>query len=92
MTLNELYLAILAAAPSLVSIIGIIISILKMLKASYISNKQVIDKFEEMRQEVFNTKEYNDLKDQLVIAHQENAELKKTINELLTKIDHVARK
>ena len=42
--------------------------------------------------EIFNTKEYSELKDQLKIAHQENYELKKKLNELLTKIDHIQRK
>lgn len=90
--IENIYLIILAAAPALTAIIGIITAVLKMIKEGKNTNKEIINKFEEVRQEIFNTKEYSDLKDQLAIVHQENAELKKTINELLTKIDHVARK
>lgn len=92
MTFEDLYLILVAAAPSLTAIIGIIISVLKLIKEGKHTNQEVIDKFEEVRQEIFNTKEYNDIKEQLLIAHQENRALKQQINELLTKIDHVVRK
>lgn len=91
MNLEELYLIIVAAAPSLTAILGVVLSVIKVIKEGKKTNKEVIDKFEEVRQEIFNVKEYRDLKDQLVIVHQENAELKKKINELLTKIDHIYR-
>lgn len=92
MTLENLYLIVVAAAPSITAIIGVIAAVIKMIKAGKSTNKEVIDKFEEVRQEIFNTKEYEDIKAQLLVAHQENLALKKTINELLTKIDHIARK
>lgn len=91
MNLEELYLIIVAAAPSLTAILGVVLSVIKVIKEGKKTNKEVIDKFEEVRQEIFNVKEYQDVKDQLVIVHQENAELKKKINELLTKIDHIYR-
>lgn len=92
MNLEELYLIIVAAAPSITAILGVVLSVIKVIKEGKKTNKEVIDKFEEVRQEIFNVKEYQDVKDQLVIVHQENVELKKSINELLTKIDHIARK
>lgn len=92
MNLEELYLIIMAAAPSITAILGVVLSVIKVIKEGKKTNKEVIDKFEEVRQEIFNVKEYQDVKDQLVIVHQENVELKKSINELLTKIDHIARK
>lgn len=76
MTFEDLYLILVAAAPSLTAIIGIIISVLKLIKEGKHTNQEVIDKFEEVRQEIFNTKEYNDIKEQLLIAHQENRALK----------------
>lgn len=85
-------LAIIAAAPSIVSILGIITAVVKMIKAGKTNNTEVITKLEEVRQEVFNAKEFETLKDQLYLAHKENCELKKKLNELLTKIDHIARK
>lgn len=92
MTFENLYLTLVAAAPAITAIIGIIISVLKLMKANHISSSTLIDKFEEVREEVMNTKEYEDLKAQLAIAHQENIELKKKINELLTILDKISRK
>lgn len=91
MTFEQIMISIVAAAPSLTSIIGIIFAVLKGVKTSKTTSTDVINKFEEVRQEIFNTKEYSELKNQLIIAHQENYELKKKLNELLTKIDHIQR-
>lgn len=92
MTFEDLYLILVAAAPSLTAIIGIIVSVLKLIKEGKHTNQEVINKFEEVRQEIFNTKEYEDIKTQLAVAHQENIELKRIMYELLTKIDHISRK
>lgn len=92
MTIEQIYALIVAAAPALTAIIGIIFAVVKGIKTSKSTSKDVINKFEEVRQEIFNTKEYEELKSQLVLVNQENLELKKKINELLTKIDHVQRK
>lgn len=92
MTIEQIYSIIIAAAPALTAIIGIVFAVVKGIKTSKTTSKDVIDKFEEVRQEIFNTKEYSDLKNQLLVAHQENYELKKKLNELLTKIDHIQRK
>ena len=89
--LETIYAVIMAAAPALTSIIGIIFAVVKGIKTSKSTSTAVINKFEEVRQEIFNTKEYSELKDQLKLAHQENYELKKKLNELLTKIDHIQR-
>lgn len=88
MTFEQIMTVIVAAAPAVTALIGIIGAVCKLKN----SDKVVIDKFEEVRQEIFNTKEYEALKAELKIAHQENRELKKKINELLTVIDRVARK
>lgn len=89
--LEQIYALIVASAPALTAIIGIIFAVVKGIKTSKTTSADVINKFEEVRQEIFNTKEYSELKDQLKIAHQENYELKKKLNELLTKIDHIQR-
>lgn len=91
MTVEQIMAIIVAAAPSITAIIGIIFAVIKGIKSNKTTSKDVIDKFEEVRQEIFNAKEYSDLKNQLLIAHQENRELKKKINELLTKIDRIDR-
>ena len=103
MTFEQIIGIIVAAAPSLTAIIGIIAAVVKGIKSNKVTSgdvigklettsTDVINKFEEVRQEIFNTKEYNELKEQLLVAHQENYELKKKLNELLTKIDHIQRK
>lgn len=91
MTFEQIMISIVAAAPSLTSIIGIIFAVLKGVKTSKTTSTDVINKFEEVRQEIFNTKEYSELKNQLILVYQENYELKKKLNELLTKIDHIQR-
>ena len=88
---DEIYALIIAAAPSITAIIGIVFAVIKGIRNNQTTSKDILDKFEEMREEVFNTKEYSDLKAQLKIAYQENYELKKKLNELLTKIDHIQR-
>ena len=89
--IEEIYALIIAAAPSITAIIGIVFAVIKGIKNNQTTSKDILDKFEEVREQVFNTKEYSELKEQLKIAYQENYELKKKINELLTKIDHVQR-
>lgn len=91
MTFEQIMAIVVAAAPSIASIVGIVVSAIKLIKSGKATNQEIIDKFEEVRVEVSNTKDYSQLKDQLLICMQENAELKKTINELLTKIDHIYR-
>lgn len=91
MTIGEIYALIVAAAPAVTAIIGIIIAVVKSIKTNSQTATDVINKFEEVRQEIFNAKEYSELKGQLLLVHQENYELKKKLNELLTKIDHIQR-
>lgn len=91
MTLETIIAVIMAAAPALTSIIGIIISVVKMIKEGKNNNKELMNKFEEVREEVMKTKEYEELKAQYASAMQENIELKKLLKEYLTKIDKIAR-
>lgn len=90
-TLDIIVAALISIAPALSAIIGCVASFIKLKKNNEISNKEIVEKFETVRQEVMNTKQYESLKQQLLVAHQENRELKKQINELLTKIDKVVR-
>ena len=91
MTFEQIMTIIVAAAPSITAIVGIVAAVIKGIRSNKATSQDVIDKFEEVRQEIFNTKEYSDLKNQLTLAHQENRELKKKLNELLTKIDKIDR-
>lgn len=91
MTFEQIMAIVVAAAPSITAIVGIVAAVIKGIKSNKATSQDVINKFEEVRQEIFNTKEYSDLKNQLNLAHQENRELKKKLNELLTKIDRIDR-
>ena len=85
--MSNLMAIVVAAAPALASIIGIVAAVIKNKNIT----AEVIDEFAKVREEVANTKEYTDVKNQLKIVYQENIELKKKLNELLTKIDKIDR-
>lgn len=89
--LETIYLWIIAAAPALTAILGIVAAVVKISVSAKNSNKKLVEKFEEVREQVLDTKEYESVKEQLVIAHQENRELRKLIYELLLKIDKIER-
>lgn len=76
---------IMAYAPMLVTIIGIIISFLKMVSII----KQL--KSDTKKSDAEKTETINALKAQFDMVVNQNYELKKQINELLTKIDRIER-
>lgn len=78
---ETIILAVVAAAPSITAIAGIFAAISKFCKV-----------IAELKAEVTKTKEYDEVKTQLVVVHQENIELKKKLNELLITLDKVQRK
>ena len=79
--IETIFLAVVAAAPAIVAITGIIAAVCKLMKS-----------FNELKGEVVNVKEYTDLKKELKEAHRENRELKKQLNEVLTAITRVEHK
>ena len=82
---------VLAVAPAVCAITGSIFAVVRNVRNNRAVSKAIIDKFEEVRLEIFNTKEYSELKDKLSIVYQENIELKKQINKMLTKMDKISR-
>lgn len=78
MTIETLILAIIAAAPALTSILGIIAAIFGF-------NKKVV----ELKNEIVKTKEYETLIDELTLAHKENRALMKKCNELIEEIEKI---
>lgn len=89
---TEFYLDILiAAAPAIAAIAGCLTAYFKSKKNNAETSTQLMNGFEALTTEVKDSKQYEELKAQLVIAHQENRELKKKLNELLTKIDRISR-
>lgn len=78
---ETIILACLAAGPALVAFFGIIFCCSK-----------IIRKFNDLKKEVLNAKDFSELKAQLKIVYQENIELKKTNKKLLSKLEHVKYK
>jgi hypothetical protein len=79
-TFEQILLMIFGASPALAAIIGIAWAVYKVIK-----------EFNGIKNEIIDTKEYQTLKEQIVLVNKENRELKKTIRELLTKIDRIDR-
>ncbi len=80
MDLTLIETLIMTYAPLLVTIISIIAMVVKVLKS-----------FKDLRREVADKTELDDIKTEFQLVLQENYELKKSINELLEKIDKVKR-
>lgn len=89
--LDYIFTVLIAAAPALTTIIGCITTFIKMKNNNTKTTTDIMTEFEKVRKQVEDTREYENLKAELAVAHQENRELKKKLNELLTKIDRVAR-
>ena len=87
MTFEQIMYYVIAATPAITSLIGIAAACIKLIKV----NKDVESKFEEVRKEVFNTKEYSELKEQLKTAHKENRELRRKLDKLIDRIDKIDR-
>lgn len=83
---------IIAAAPAISAVVGVFAAIKKVIANTADKSKEVIEELKVLKTEVKNSKEYDELKDQLKVVHLENIQLKKKLNELLNKIDRVNRK
>lgn len=90
-TIDIVLAAIVAAAPALTAIIGIIAAIVKLIKNNKATTTDIMNKVDALEKSVLDMKEYETLKAQLRIMYDENVALKHQINELLTAIDKVAR-
>lgn len=82
---------VLSAAPAIAAVFGIIAGVIKIKNNNKESLVALNNSFQEVKEEVIKNKEYETLKDELKLAHQENRELKKFIKELLTTMDKVER-
>lgn len=92
MTIELITAAIIALLPTLTSVIGVIASVLKCIKNNKTSNEALLKAFNETKEEVIKTKEYESLKAQSELLLTEYHTLLKAHRELLTKIDRIARK
>lgn len=80
MTIEQVVELIVSIIPSLIAVITAVALVLKTLK-----------EFVELKKEVTDMKAIEDLKVQIHSVVEENYNLKKALNEALTKIDHVKR-
>ena len=76
--IDQIVAYIVAIAPSLITIISVICMVVKIIK-----------QITSLREEVKNSKEMEDIKNQIQIVVQENYELKKQIKTLVNKIDKI---
>lgn len=76
--IDQVVAYIVAIAPSLITIISVICMVVKIIK-----------QFTSLREEVKNSKEMEEIKNQIQIVVQENYELKKQIKTLVNKIDKI---
>lgn len=81
MTVDEIVNLVVAALPSIIAFFTTIGMIIKTIK-----------EFKSMKKEVTNMKAIEDVRDQLGAVLKENYELKTTLNETMTKIDHIEHK
>lgn len=80
MTAEQICNLILEISPSVIAILTMLGMVLKLMGEIKVLKKQVVD-----------TRPYDELKAQMSEVIRENYELKKTLNECMTKIDHVRR-
>lgn len=80
MTIDQIVNSIVTALPAIIAFLTTVGMIIKTTK-----------EFKQLRNEVANMKAIEDIRDQLKQVIQENYDLKKTLNETMTKIDHVER-
>ena len=78
MIFSNIETLIMAYAPLLVTIIGIVTSFIKMISVLKVNKKE-------------NNEQISNIKNELQEVVNQNYALKKQLNELLTKIDHVDR-
>ena len=81
MTVNEIVELVVSILPSMMAVLTTVGIIAKTLK-----------EFAELKKEVTDLKAIEDVKVELKQILEENYALKKTLNETMTKIDHVERK
>lgn len=78
-----------SACPALAAIGGIIATAIRLIKAGKDANKELKAAFEDLKES--GKQEYKELKEQYTICLQQNYELNKKLNTLLTKIDRIQR-
>lgn len=92
MTIELIIAAVIAALPTISAIVGIILAVFKTIKSNKTSAEALLTAFQETKDEVVKTKEYENLKAQYEATQAQYIQLLKAHRELLTKVDHIMRK
>ena len=86
MTIEQILTYLASLAPSVVAIVTAIVTFIKLVKKTDISNKEVASEFQELKAQV------STLTDDLKAAHAENRELKKLVARTLEETTKVKMK
>lgn len=87
--IETIWLALIAALPSLAAIFSIIAAVVKMTKDNGGILTEVINKVNGLAVEIKNTKEMEDMKTQMGALLESNRALQKRCDELLTEITKI---
>jgi len=87
--IETIWLTIIAAIPSITSIIGIIAAVVKLMGSNSTNVKELKESFDTLKDEIHESKEMEEVKNQLRIVNQENIELKQKLKELILRMDHI---
>lgn len=88
MTTDKIIDIITALGPYIIIVLTVVATIIKV----FMEFRQLAKEFKLLHQKVNDNKEIKELNEKVGYILQENYELKKKLNELLTKIDHIERK
>lgn len=87
--IETIWLALIAALPSLAAIFTIIAAVVKMTKDNSGVLKNLIDTVNTLAVEIKNTKEMDDMKTQMRALLESNRALQKRYDELLTEVTKI---
>lgn len=87
--LSALYAILIAALPSIAAILGIICSIIKVVRDNKAVIQPVIDQFNDLRKEVKDKTELEEVKAEMLAIMKENRQLRQEIADLITEMRKV---
>lgn len=87
--IETILLAVVAAAPAIAAVASVIAAVIKLIKSGRTTTEILVSAFEDLREKVEDTAEYENLTRELKIAHEENAALRRKLDELLTELTRI---
>lgn len=80
---------ILSLAPPITAVFSIAIAVYNLIKKTKTDKEELINAFDSLKEQVVDSKQFEELKKQLEIAHLENYELKVKLEEFLKEFKEV---